>query len=130
MPQLRLFGLEIFRIMRIGFATYRHLLNHLQAVAFESDDLFRVIGQKTELTHSEIEKDLRAEAVISQITRIPKPRVCFDRVESFLLQFVSVNFCREPDAASFLAHINQHTAAFLLDLEKRRVQLISAIAPA
>src|SRR4029077_4380329 len=96
--QLRLFGLEIFRVVRIGFAAYWHLLDHLQAVAFQSNDLLRVVSQKTELTHSEIEKDLRAQTVISQIAGIPKPRVCLDRVESFLLQFVSVNFCREPDA--------------------------------
>src|SRR4030095_11875504 len=114
----------------IGFATYRHLLHHLQAVAFESDHLLRVVSQKTELTHSEIEKDLRAYPVISQIAGIPEPRVCLDRVESFLLQFVSVNFCREPDAASLLAHVNQDTAAFLLNLPKRGVQLIAAVAPA
>src|SRR6267143_6815773 len=126
--QLRLFGLEIFRVVRIGFATDWHLLHHLQAVAFQPDDLLRVVSQKTEPTHSEIEKDLRAEAVVSQIAGIPEPRVCLDRVESFLLQFVSVNFCREPYAASLLAHINQDTAAFLLNLPKRGVQLISAIA--
>src|SRR6266498_2292679 len=85
-PQLRLFGLEIFRVVRIGFAAYWHLLHHLQAVALESDDLLRVVSQKAELTHSEIEKNLRAESVISQIAWIPEPRVCLDRVESCLLR--------------------------------------------
>src|SRR6266850_7028743 len=107
MPQLRFFCLEIFCVVRIGFAAYRHLLNHFQAVTFESDDLPRIVGEKTELTHSEIEKDLCAESVISQIAGIPEPGVCFDCVESFLLQFVRVNFCREPNTASFLAHIDE-----------------------
>src|SRR5262249_18251030 len=116
--------------MRIGFAAYRHLLHHLQSVTFESDYLLRVIGQEAKLTNAEIEKDLRAESIISQITWIPKFGICFYRVESFLLQFVSVNFCCEPNAASLLAHINQDTAAFFLNLPKRRVQLVSTVAPA
>src|SRR4029453_17886158 len=70
------------------------------------------------------------ETVISQVAGIPELRICLDSIESFLLQFVRVNFCREPDAASLLAHINQDAAAFLLNLAKRRVQLISAVAPA
>ena len=119
MPQLRFFCLEIFCVVRIGFAADGHLLHHFQAVTFEPDDLLRIVGQKTELTHSEIEKDLRTESVISQIAGVPEPGICFDRVESLLLQFVRVNFCREPNTASFLAHIDQDPAPFLLNLPKR-----------
>ena len=39
-----------------------------------------------------------------------------------------MNFCRQPDAASFLTHVNQNAVAFLLDLPKRGVQLIATIA--
>jgi hypothetical protein len=38
-----------------------------------------------------------------------------------------VNFCGQPDAASFLPHVNQDAVAFILDLLKRSVQLISTI---
>src|SRR5206468_9199878 len=114
----------------IGFAAYRHLLDHFQAVTFESDHLPRIVSQKTELTHSEIEKDLRAEPVISQIAGVPESGICFHRVEPFFLQFVRVNFCREPNTTSFLAHIDQHAATFLLNLPKRCMQLISTVAPA
>src|SRR6266516_8177662 len=112
MPHLRSFGLKIFGVMRIGFAAYRHLFYHLQPVTFESDNFFGVIGQKTEPADSEIEKDLRAEAVIAQIAWVTKPGICLHRVETFLLQFVSVNFCSEPDTAPFLAHVNESAAAF------------------
>src|SRR5689334_14854811 len=41
-----------------------------------------------------------------------------------------MDLCRETDAASFLPHVNQDAAAFLLDLSERCVQLISTIASA
>src|ERR1043166_291412 len=102
--------------MRIGFAAYRHLLHHLESVTFESDYLLRVIGQEAELTHSEIKKDLRAESIISQITWIPKFGIRLYRVESFLLQFVSVNFCCEPYAAAPPSGIKNKSTTPLLSL--------------
>src|SRR6266536_5567491 len=128
MSHLRSFGLEIFGVVRIGFAANRHLFHHLEAVTFKSDNFFGVIGQKTKPADSEIEKNLRAETVIAQIAWVTKPGICLHRVQAFLLQFVSVNFCCEPDTTPFLPHVNQNAAAFLLDLPKRRVQLISTIA--
>ena len=71
--------------MRIGFAANRHLFHHLQAVTFESDNFLRIVGQKTELTDAEIEKDLGAETVIAQIAWVSKPGICLHRVETFLL---------------------------------------------
>ena len=69
-----------------------------------------------------------AQSVIAQIAREPEARVCFHGVEPLLLQFVSVNFCREADAASFLPHVNQDAVSFVRDLAQRGVQLIPAIA--
>src|SRR5438067_6504019 len=126
--ELQLFGLEVFRVMRIRLGTDGHLLDHFQTVPFESNDFLRVVCQEAELAHTEIEKNLRAESVIAQVARVAQPGVGLDGVQSSLLQFVSVNFCRQPDAASFLTHVNQNAVAFLLDLPKRGVQLIATIA--
>ena len=41
-----------------------------------------------------------------------------------------MNLRGQADAASFLAHVNQHAAAFFGDLPQRGVQLIAAIAAA
>src|SRR4029077_5341145 len=77
-----------------------------------------------------IEENLRPETVIAQIGWQPKLGIRFYRIESFFLQFVSVNFCRETDAASFLPHVNKDAVALLCDPSQRGVQLIPAIAPA
>ena len=127
---LRSLGLEIFGVVRIRFATNRHLFHHLEAVPFESDNFLRIVRQKTELADAKIEQDLGAETVIAQIAWVSKPGICLHRVETFLLQFVGVNFCCQPDPTAFLSHVNQNAAAFLLDLLQRRVELVSAIAPA
>src|SRR5262249_7198333 len=130
MPQLRPFRFKIFDIMRVRLSANRYLLDHFESVALESDNFFRVICEEPELPHAEIEKDLRAESVVAQVARIAESGVRFNRIETFLLQFVCVNFCREADPATFLAHVNQHAVAFLCDLPERCVQLISTIASA
>src|SRR5437870_9607994 len=128
-PHFHPFRLKILGVVGIRLAADRHLFHHLKAVTFESDNFLGIVGQKTELADSEIEEDLRAKAVIAQVAWITEFGICLHRVESFFLQFVGVNFCREPDAAAFLAHINQNAIAFFLDLSQRRVQLVSTIAP-
>src|SRR5438132_822530 len=44
MAHLGLFRLEILCVMRVGFATYRDLLDHLDSVALETYNLLRIIG--------------------------------------------------------------------------------------
>src|SRR5512132_2056224 len=130
MPELRLFCLEIFFVVRIGFGPDRHLLDHFQTVALEPDNFFRVICEEPELSHTQIEKNLCAEPVIAQVSCVSEIRVGLYGVESFLLQLVSVDFCRQPDTAALLSHINQNALAFLVELPQRGVPLIPGIAPA
>ena len=116
--------------MRIGFGPDRHLLDHFQTVALQADNFLRIICEEPELPHAQIEKNLCAEPVIAQVSCVSEFRVGLYGVESFLLQLVSVDFCRQPDTAALLSHVNQNALAFLFDLPQRGVQLISAIAPA
>src|SRR5678816_4882432 len=83
-PELRLFCLEIFFVVRIGFGPDRHLLDHFQTVALEPDNFFRVICEEPELSHAQIEKNLCAEPVIAQVSCVSEFRVGLYGVESFL----------------------------------------------
>src|SRR5260370_13217755 len=85
MAQLHFFRLEVFRIVRIGFAPDRHLLDHLESIPFQTNHLLRVVGQKAELAHAQVKKDLRAETVIAQIAWVTELGVCFHGIEPFLL---------------------------------------------
>src|SRR5437667_3740888 len=68
-------GLEILDVVRIGFAPDGHLFYHLKTVTLKADNFFRIIRKKTELADTEVEEDLRAEAVIAQIAWVTKPGV-------------------------------------------------------
>ena len=72
MPEFRLFCLEIFFVVRIGFGPDRHLLDHFQTVALQADNFLRIICQEAELSHAQIEKNLCAEPVIPQIGPLRK----------------------------------------------------------
>ena len=64
-PELYLFGFEIFFVVRIRFAANRNLLDHLETVTFQADHFFRIVRQEAKLSHAEIEKNLRTKSVIS-----------------------------------------------------------------
>src|SRR5215472_5353921 len=83
--QLRSFCLEIFGIMRIGLGPDRYLLDHFEAVSLEPDNFLRVICQESELSHAEVEKNLRAQAVVAQVAGISQLRVGLHSIETFLL---------------------------------------------
>jgi hypothetical protein len=100
----------------IGFCPDRHLLDHFQTVTLQADNFLRVICEEPELSHAQIEKNLRAEPVIAQVSCVSEFRVGLYGVESFLLQLVSVDLCRQSDTAALLSHVNQNALAFLLDL--------------
>ncbi len=42
--------------MRIRFGADRHLLDHFEAVSLEANNFLRVVCQKPELPHAEVEK--------------------------------------------------------------------------
>src|SRR5437588_12128092 len=130
MTELGLFGLEIFLVMWVRLGSNWNLLDHLETVTFQPDHFFRIVGQESELSHAEIEKNLRAKSVISQVGRKSQLRVRFHSIESFFLQFISVDFGRQADPATFLAHVNQNAVARFGNLSQRRVQLLPAIASA
>src|SRR6266550_959431 len=126
--QLGLLRFEVFNVMRIGLGANGHLLNHFEAIALKADNFLWIICEKPKLPHAEIEKNLRPKSVIAEVARVTKLGVGFHGIETFLLQFVRVNFCRQPNSPSFLAHVNQNAVTLLLDLPQRRMQLIPAVA--
>src|SRR5437016_13807916 len=83
--QFRLFCFEIFFVMRVGLGSDRNLLDHFETVPLQADNFLRIICQEAKLPHAEIEKDLRAQAVIAQVARISKFGVRLHGVEAFLL---------------------------------------------
>src|SRR4029077_6374713 len=85
-PELRLFCLEIFFVVRIGFGPDRHLLDHFQTITLQADNFLRIIGEEPELSDAQIEENLCAKSVIAKVSCVSEFRVGLYGVESFLLQ--------------------------------------------
>src|SRR5690348_12173109 len=108
MSHLDPFGLKVSGVMRVRFAPNWHLLDHLNPITLKPYHLLWIIRQETKLADPEIIENLRADAIIAQVAGEPESGVRFHGIETFLLQLICVNFCREPDPAAFLPHVNQH----------------------
>jgi len=128
MPHFDPLRLEIFGVVRIWFAPDRDLFDHLDSVTFQADDFFRIVGEETEFSHSQVVKNLRANAVIAQIAGETELGVGFHRVETFLLQFVGVNLRRQSDPTPFLPHVDKDAAGFAKLAEQAKSALAAAKA--
>src|SRR5438874_13813856 len=63
--QIGLLRLEVFNVMRIGFGTNGHLINHFEAIALKADNPLWIICEKSKLPHSVIVNNLRPESVFA-----------------------------------------------------------------
>ena len=116
----------------MGFGTnlQRHPLAYAQAVTFKPDNLFRIVGQQPYVSHAEVRKHLRAEAVIPQVGGKTELLVRFHRVVSFVLKGVCLQFIYKSYAPPFLEEVDKRPMAFLRDGLQGGVQLFAAVAVA
>src|SRR5690606_40741873 len=99
-----------------------------QAVALEADDLARVVRQQADRAQSEIEQNLRADAVVAQVRLETERLVRLHRVLPLVLQRIRADLVRQPDAAAFLPHVHERALSLLVDAPHGRVQLLAAVA--
>ena len=77
---------------------------------------------------SEVDQNLGACAVFTQVHWKPEFFVCFDCVEPLFLKLVGVDLGRKADPASLLSHIDKDTRTGFVDVLEGGLQLIAAIA--
>ena len=97
-------------------------------MGLETHELAGIVREQFDLPDAEVHEDLRSDAVVAQIRGIPQTDVRLDGVESLILQRVRLELGREPDAATFLAKIQQHPAPAPMDRPQRRVELGATVA--
>src|SRR5450432_934382 len=67
MPQLLPLRFQIPFVVWIGFHFDRHLLDDLQTVALQPDNFFRIVRQQANGFQAEVNENLRAKPVFTQI---------------------------------------------------------------
>ena len=127
-PHLQPLSLEISCIVRIGFGFDRQLFDNVQAEPLKPDDLFRIIRQKPDVAHPEVDQYLCARAVFAQIHREAELFVCFDGVETLFLKFVCMDLGCQSDSASLLTHVDQDAGTCFVDVLESGLELIATIA--
>src|SRR5512143_2740519 len=103
MPHLVLLDLEVVDVLGMGMHLDRYARRHGQTVAFQADDLFRVVRQELDLADAEIAQDLGADAIVAEIGLIAEGEIRLDSVLALVLELVSLEFSFDADAASLLA---------------------------
>ena len=66
-PSFFFFVRKYLTFPRVRLNLDRHALDHFQPIAFDADDLARIIGDQLDLMQAEIHENLRADAVIPQV---------------------------------------------------------------
>src|SRR5215470_784008 len=111
MAHLLALGSEVASVGVGGRDLERHPLDDTQAVAFDADDLLRVVGQVAEVLDAEVHQDLRADAVVPKVRPEAEGMIGFHRVLALILQLVRAQLVDEPDPPPLLPHIHEHSAA-------------------
>src|SRR5687767_582998 len=101
---------------------------HRELIALDTDELPRVVRQEAHRTDPEIAQNLDADAVVALIRLEAQALVRLHRIEALILELVGANLVRQPDAASLLVQIEEHTAAFFGDPLHGRLELKAAVA--
>ena len=78
--------IQILLVVDVCGEGKRELLCDFEAVAFESDDFFGVVGEELDAADAEVVKDLSAHAVVAEIGCEAEFFVGFDGVEPLLLE--------------------------------------------
>ena len=121
-------GAQVILVVWVGHGLNRELVGDREAVALESVDLLRVVGQDPDARQPEIHEDLSADAVVAKVGWKAELQVRVHGVQPVLLELVSAQLVEQPDAAALLREIEQDAGAFALDHRERRIELFPAIA--
>ena len=65
--------------------------------------------------------------IIAQVDGVSELQVCFDRVESLVLQSIRAQLFHQPDAAALLMLVKQYSCAFFGDYSHGQVELIVTV---
>src|ERR1700730_15869072 len=98
------------RRIRRSFAA--ELDDQLDAVLHQSAGFARIVGEQTNPFDAEIAQDRSRQAEVPAIGLEPEGMIGLDRIDTGILQLVSLQLRHQADAAAFLILIDHEPAAF------------------
>jgi hypothetical protein len=94
----------------------------------ETLDFFGVVGQEADGVDPEVLQNLCADGIVPLVGPVSQHLIGLDGVVAFVLQVIGLQFVEEPNAATFLAEIEEHPRALRGDAAHGGVELFAAVA--
>src|SRR5439155_17070835 len=105
------FGAHVAGTLVVRRLHDRNSLTETQTVAFEPHHLARIVRDGPDRLEAEVEQDLRADAVITQIRLEAELLVGFDGVSAGVLELVGLQLVEQSDAPTLLIEVRDHAAS-------------------
>src|SRR3954468_9853147 len=128
MSHFLFFGLQVGERMRRRADLAGKAFDDLDAALAERAHLAWVIGQQANARNAKVVEDRGGQAEVPEVGLEPERMIGLDRVDSGVLQLVSLQLGHQADAAPFLKVIDHQSAAFLRDRLYGELELAAAIA--
>src|SRR5438874_12154231 len=110
-----LFGPQVANRMRIRHRLAAELGDHLDAAVCQSAGFAQIVREQANPFDAKIAHDRGRQAEVPAIGLEPEGMIGLDRVETGMLQLVSLQRRYHADSAAFLICIDQEPAAFFGD---------------
>src|SRR4249919_2292010 len=94
-------------------------LDDLDSLMLKTSDLGGIVGQHPDPVEPKRPKHSRGHAIVALVVGKAEPAVGVDRVEPAILQRIGPQFVGEPNAAPFLAKVEQDAAALRTENSQR-----------
>ena len=120
--------LQISRETLVKFDKKRHALADLNPAVSQSTDFVRIVGHQANAIEAEIEQNLRALFVATQVNAEPESLICLDSIGAIVLESIGTNLIDDADAATLLLLVDDRAATFLGDQLECCGELLPAVA--
>ena len=81
------FGTQITLVIFVRTDFYRHVLNYLKSVTFQTHALHWIVCQQTYLAHAEFTENLRTDTIVTFVWVETEVDVGINSVKTFFLEF-------------------------------------------
>src|SRR5438309_7887818 len=129
MPHFFLFGPQVSKGVRRWRGLARNLDDNLYAGINQRAGFVAIVREKPDSTEAQIVQDRGRQTEIAAISHEPQCMICFNRIQTAVLQLVSLRLRRQADATALLMFVDQQPAALLSNGLHGHLQLVPTVTP-
>src|SRR6266496_3597851 len=129
MPHFFLFCPQVSKGVRCWRGFARNLDDDLDAGINQRAGFVAIIREKADSTEAQVVQDRGRQTEIAAISHEPQCMICLNRIQTAVLQRVSLQLRRQADATALLMFVDQQPAALLSNGLHGHLQLVPTVTP-